>query len=162
LETIYTLKKSNNNMGKYLHHYTSLDEFQANYNDNGGPASFVCSAGTFVYDRYEEINNHIVYVWVNGDKELWTLQRKAAVGDGCGELSGAYDPEAQEGDGCIEITAVGEAIPGTYIEPWVSYTDDKVARVRKFKATVGGLINGVRYDDEEHTFTIIGEAGFTI
>lgn len=145
-------------MGKYLHHYTSLDEFQKDYNDDGGINSFVCSAGTFMYDRYEE--NDGIYFWKNGDKELITSYRSPKVGaynyeDG----TGAYDIDNNTG---VEITEVGEVQPGKYQEPWVSYTDDKTTRVRKFKATVSGLINGVTYDNEEHTFTIIGETGFTI
>ena len=67
--------------------------------------SFVCSAGTFTYDRYEE-TEWPTYFWKNGDKELVTDQRNAAVGNGCGNDSGAYDPEYEGEEGCIEITAV--------------------------------------------------------
>ena len=111
-------------MGKYLHLFESPSDFQEAYYDDGGPASFVCSGGTFVYDRheikYEEDYVDEFYVWKNGDKVLITWGRIAKVGpynyeNGTGAWDGVNQNE-------VEITAVGETIPGEYHEPWVSLT----------------------------------------
>lgn len=136
-------------MGKYLHHYKSLPDLEKDYNDFDGIKSFVCSAGTFIYDRYEE--NGGIYFWKNVDKELITENRTPKVGaynyeDG----TGAYDLDNDAG---VEITAVGEIEPGKYKEPWVSYTEYKTPK--KFKTYIKGKLNGVDYDGE-YTF-IIGE-----
>ncbi len=117
-------------MGKYLHHYTSESDFQADYNDEGSPNSFVCSAGTFTYDRYGEIDNGqpAVYFWKNGDKELITPWRSPKVGAyNYNAGTGAWDIENNTG---VEITSVGETEPGKYEEPWVSYTEGTRKRVR--------------------------------
>ena len=111
-------------MGKYLHRYNTLEEFKKDYNEeDGGINSFVCSAGTFTYDRYvNEMGG--AYFWKNGDKELATPWRNPKVGEWNPEIgTGAYDLDNNTG---VEITEVGpEEEPGEYIEPWVSLTKYK-------------------------------------
>ena len=109
-------------MGKYLHRYLDLNDFDKDYNDYGVANSFTCSAGTFTYDRYEEIEGEPAYIWKNGDKELITPNRNPKVGVWDGDYdkgTGAYDIDNNTG---VEITEVGEVEPGKYYEPWVSYT----------------------------------------
>jgi hypothetical protein len=106
-------------MGKYLHYYETLNGFEKDYNDESGIKTFVCSAGTFTYDRYENEMGG-AYFWKNGDKELITNARTPKVGPfDYNAGTGAWDLEEEEG---VEITAVGEIEPGKYVEPWVSYT----------------------------------------
>lgn len=122
-------------MGKYLHHYTSESDFQTDYNDEGGIKSFVCSAGTFTYDRYEEVQVGVAHFWKNGDKELVTPWRAPKVGAWDYDTgTGAWDNDNEIG---VDITAVGEEEPGKYIEPWVSYTTD--IRTDTFKGTLTQL-----------------------
>jgi hypothetical protein len=136
-------------MAKYLHYYTSENDFNKDYNDLDGIGSFVCSAGTFTYDRYDE--NEVGYVWKNGDKELITQNRNPEVGPlNYSEGTGAYDLDNGTG---VEITSIGDEVPGKYQEPWVSYTEYKTPK--KFKTYIKGKLNGVDYDGE-YTF-IIGE-----
>ena len=107
-------------MGKYLHYYDDLGNFKRDYADNdGGVNSFVCSAGTFTYDRYGNEYDG-TYYWKNEDKELVTPWRNPKVGAWDYDAgTGAYD---NDGDTGVEITAVGEIEPAKYHEPWVSYT----------------------------------------
>ena len=123
-------------MGKYLHFYETFDEFQKDYNDEGVINSFVCSAGTFTYDRYENIQGGDAYFWKNGDKELATPGRNPKVGSwDYNAGTGAWDDNNETG---VEITAVGEVEPGKYIEPWVSYTEGTRKRVRTTCYISGG------------------------
>lgn len=110
-------------MGKHLHHYKSLLDFEKEYSsDFPHVNSFVCSAGTFTYDRIDDEFGG--YIWKNGDKELVTTNRipKVGVYDYAAE-TGAYDTYNEVG---VEITAVGEIEPAKYYEPWVSYTEDEI------------------------------------
>ncbi len=134
-------------MGKYLHHYKSLPDLEKDYNDFDGIKSFVCSAGTFIYDRYEE--NDRIYFWKNGDKELITENRTPKVGaykyeDG----TGAYDIDNNTG---VEITAIGEIQPGKYQEPWVSYTEN--VEINGMKAQLEG-------EENQTDFKLVGEVNF--
>lgn len=108
-------------MRKYLHRYESLSAFTADYEDSmsAPTVSFVCSAGTFTYDSYDE--NIQAYVWINQAKELWTPVRNPGVGLPDWDAgTGAYDPD---NDNDVEITQVNqEAREPKYIEPWVSAT----------------------------------------
>lgn len=99
-------------MAKYLHYFETLSQFEEEYNETEPLViSFICSAGTFTYDRHED--EYGEYVWKNGNKELMTGRRILKVGDS------AYDPE---NDAYVEITAIGETESLKYYEPWVSYT----------------------------------------
>ena len=101
-------------MARYLHYYENEPDFQAEYYDEGGINSFVCSAGTFTYDGYEDP----IYYWKNGDKELLTPWRDPKVGAwDYNAGTGAWDDDNDTG---VEITSVGEIEPGKYVEPWVS------------------------------------------
>ena len=108
-------------MGKYLHYYENESNFKDEYYDDGGIVSFVCSGGTFTYDRYDTIDDMQAHIWVNGDKELITYLRTPKVGTWDSTAgTGAWDYD--EGIG-VEITAVGEVVPGKYHAPWVSATE---------------------------------------
>jgi hypothetical protein len=132
-------------MAKYLHYYETFEGFQRGYNDEeGGPDSFVCSAGTFTYNGAKIILNDVMaYVWINGSKELLTQERIPAVGDMAHDMDDPNNPIE------VEITSVSSVIiPETYIEPWVSYTHDLATS--KFEARMRG-------QDEPETYMYVGE-----
>jgi hypothetical protein len=108
-------------MGKYLHYYEGLENFQKEYtNVQDGIMSFVCSAGTFVYSGYKVTQQTPAHVWKNGNKELVTPWRNPKVGEwDYDDGTGAFDIDGQSG---VEITSVGDVEPAKYHEPWVSYT----------------------------------------
>lgn len=137
---------------KHLRLFESLEDFNTEYQDEGFPVSFTCSAGTFTYDREDTSDD--CYVWKNGDKELITNQRIPAVGEYSPIAgTGAYDPDPN-GDGWwgsdyteIEITAISEEkTPAKYITPWTSLTKYPVHD--KMTANVSGSISGITYDDK--------------
>ena len=111
-------------MGKYLHFYDDLEKFKEDYADSetAVTTAFVCSGGTFLYDRYEEKKGMVAYFWKNGDKELLTPQRTPKVGSwNYDEGTGAYDNLNRTGVEITEVTT--EPHNPAYYEPWVSYTE---------------------------------------
>lgn len=131
-------------MGKYLHHYKSLPDLEKDYNDFGWIESFVCSGGTFMYDR-EDTD----YIWKSGDKELITPLRNPKVGSFDWYAgTGAYDSDNDAG---VEITSVGETKPGKYYEPWVSYTEN--VEINGMKAQLEG-------EESQTDFKLVGEVNF--
>jgi hypothetical protein len=125
-------------MAKYLHFYDDFEKFKEDYADSetAVTTAFVCSGGTFLYDRYEKMVQGEAYVWKNGDKELWTPWRTPKVGPwGFSEGTGAYD--SPNGTG-VEITEViTEPHNPSYYEPWVSYTEYEMPTV-----VTGNLVEG--------------------
>lgn len=93
--------------------------------ESGGVVTaFTCSEGTFIYDReslYKIPNGDPLQAWVNSQNQvLYTVHRNAAVGNGGGQDSGAYDMNNRNP---VEITQVNMVdYDPAYHEPWVSLT----------------------------------------
>ena len=68
-------------MGKYLHKFNSVTEFENDYDDVDGTfvKSFNCSKGTFAFlgEGYYEPR----FWWKSGDSELWTYIRNPEVNE---------------------------------------------------------------------------------
>ena len=94
--------------------------------ESGGVVTaFTCSEGTFIYDReslYKIPNGDPFQAWVNNQNQvLYTEYRNAAVGNGGGRDSGAFD---LINDVNVEITQVNMVdYDPAYHEPWVSATE---------------------------------------
>lgn len=112
-------------MGKYLHKYYNEDDFQTDYGKLTVTAFTTPSSGTFVYDRYDYIEEWDTwnYIWKNGNLEATTgYYRIPSIGPG-----EAYCPST--GDE-LEVTAVLRGkVAKNYREPWVSVTERKFIEI---------------------------------
>lgn len=100
-------------------------EITAVSQSGGVVTAFTCSEGTFIYDReslYKIPNGDPFQAWVNSQNQvLYTVHRNAAVGNGGGQDSGAYDMNNRNP---VEITQVNMVdYDPAYHEPWVSATE---------------------------------------
>ena len=122
--------------------FKSMESFLAAYHDdNGGPAYFTCSGGTFNYDKPV---NSSWYLWKNGDIVLGTPLRTPKVG--AWDLDAGTAAYDENNDNPVEILTVGEVMPGEYKKPWVSCTKYEVND--SLEANVTGSISGQTYDNK--------------
>lgn len=126
-------------MARYLHRYYNEDDFQTDYGKLTVTAFTTPSSGTFVYDRYEYIEewdtwNHI---WKNGNLEATT---------GYLRIPSIGPREAQclsTGD-VLEVTAVLRGkVAKNYREPWVSVTEKKTITINETEYEYAGEVDVV-------------------
>ena len=139
---------------EHLHLYESNDDYlRALYNeDNMVSTAFTCSAGTFVYDRYDStiIQGQTLYLWVKDDMTLGTFAREPGIGmfdptSQAGIMTGAIDISNET---FIEITSVqtSAADPSAYYhEPWVSAVCQKQIQIKHVSGNGPEIPSGETY-----------------
>lgn len=141
-------------MGKYIKFYKKDADFKPEYwsesyfepwvslteevDKPGEIVSFVCSAGTFTYDSYDD--NYRAYVWVNGSVWLATPVREPKVGAfDYGSGQGAYDIE---NDVPITITTVNESDPTVETINRVDFNKTEYEKLLEVPFTIKARGNG--------------------
>lgn len=134
-------------MGKFLHKYRTIEEFEAAYQNEGQVVATAItisvSAGTYVFDHQEYGGG---FYWKDSNNnEAWTEKRFPAVGDE------AYDITASWARVTV-ASVLTETPEATYIEPWVSLTLEGLPKKVKIYCHGTGYYHGMEYIGPDNTY----------